>query len=122
MSRSARWTRSASAPSGALAEPYAELREAVKDAPVVCVDQTGWRCAGERRTLWGALTDSCAAFHSAADRHQRELPEPIGASSEEVLLLLPDTPRHGAALLGVSMPTFRRRCESLAAGGVSEGI
>jgi len=65
---------------GALADPYAELREAVKDAPVVCVDETGWRCAGERRTLWAALTDGCAAFHIAADRHERELPELIGAS------------------------------------------
>jgi len=65
---------------GALADPYAELREAVKDAPVVCVDETGWRCAGERRTLWAALTDGFAAFHIAADRHERELPELIGAS------------------------------------------
>jgi transposase len=66
--------------SGALAEPYAELREAVKDAPVICVDETGWRRAGERRTLWGALTDGCAAFHIAADRHEREPPELIGES------------------------------------------
>ncbi len=66
--------------SGALAEPYAALREAVKDAPVLCVDETGWRCAGQRRTLWGALTDSLAAFHIAADRHERELPELIGES------------------------------------------
>ena len=61
---------------GALARPYAELREAVKDAPVLCVDETGWRNAGQKRTLWGALTDSLAAFHIAADRHERELPEP----------------------------------------------
>lgn len=66
--------------SGALAEPYAGLREAVKDASVICVDETGWRCAGQRRTLWGALTDSFAAFHIAADRHERELPELIGES------------------------------------------
>lgn len=64
--------------SAALASPYAELREAVKDAPVLCVDETGWRCAGQRRTLWGALTERCAAFHIAADRHERELPELIG--------------------------------------------
>jgi transposase len=64
--------------SGALAQPYAQLREAVKDAPVVCVDETGWRCAGEHRTLWGALTERFAAFHIAADRHERELPELIG--------------------------------------------
>jgi hypothetical protein len=66
--------------SGALAAPYAELREAVKDAPVLCVDETGWRNAGQKRTLWGALTDSLAAFHIAADRHERELPELIGES------------------------------------------
>jgi transposase len=64
--------------SSALAAPYGELREAVKDAPVVCVDETGWRCAGERRTLWGALSERAAAFHIAADRHERELPELIG--------------------------------------------
>ncbi len=66
--------------SGALAEPYAGLREAVKDAPVICVDETGWRCAGQKRTLWGAITDSLAAFHIAADRHERELPGLIGES------------------------------------------
>lgn len=64
--------------SGALAGPYGDLREAVKDAPVVCVDETGWRQAGERRTLWGALTDHHAAFYIAADRHERELPELTG--------------------------------------------
>ncbi len=66
--------------SGALAEPYAGLREAVKDSPVICVDETGWRCAGQKRTLWGAITDSLAAFHIAADRHERELPGLIGES------------------------------------------
>lgn len=64
--------------SGALATPYAELRAAVKDAPVLYVDETGWRRGGRRRTLWGALTDRHAAFHIAADRHARELPELIG--------------------------------------------
>lgn len=65
--------------SAGLERPYGELREAVKDAPVVCVDETGWRQAGESRTLWGALTDRHAAFHIAADRHVRELPELIGS-------------------------------------------
>ena len=64
--------------SGALAPPYAELREAVKDAPVLFVDETGWRNAGQKRTLWGAVTERSAAFHIAADRHERELPELIG--------------------------------------------
>jgi transposase len=64
--------------SDALAVPYGELREAVKDAAVTCVDETGWRQAGERRTLWGAFTARHAALHIAADRHERELPELIG--------------------------------------------
>ncbi len=64
--------------SAALASPYACLREAVKDAPVLFVDETGWRNAGQKRTLWGAITDTSAAFHIAADRHERELPELIG--------------------------------------------
>lgn len=64
--------------SAALEASYAELREAVKDAPVLCVDETGWRNAGQKRTLWGAITDTHAAFHIAADRHERELPELIG--------------------------------------------
>lgn len=62
----------------ALADPYAELRAAVKDAAVVCVDETGWRQGGQRRTLWGAFTARHAALHIAADRHERELPELIG--------------------------------------------
>jgi transposase len=66
--------------SAAFASPYAELREAVKDAPVLFVDETGWRNAGKKRTLWGAITDTSAAFHIAADRHERELPELIGES------------------------------------------
>jgi len=66
--------------SASLADPYACLREAVKDAPVLCVDETGWRNAGQKRTLWGALTDTHAAFHIAADRHERQLPQLIGES------------------------------------------
>lgn len=63
---------------GALSVPYGELRAQVKDAAVVCVDETGWRQAGERRTLWGAFSQRHAAFHIAADRHERELPELLG--------------------------------------------
>lgn len=63
----------------ALADPYARLREQVKDAAVVCVDETGWRQAGEKRTLWGVFTERHAALAIAADRHERELPELIGA-------------------------------------------
>jgi len=64
--------------SAALADSYLQLRAQVKDAAVVCVDETGWRQAGQKRTLWGAITHQHAAFHIAADRHERELPELIG--------------------------------------------
>ncbi|MEX0992667.1 MAG: transposase [Solirubrobacterales bacterium] len=57
--------------SAGLVGPYGELREQVKDAAVVCVDETGWRQAGEQRTLWGAITERHAAFHIAADRYTR---------------------------------------------------
>ncbi len=41
---------------------------------------------------------------------------------EEVLARLPETPRAGAALLGVSLPTFRRRCDEVAPqAGVGSG-
>jgi len=37
-----------------LAEPHARLAEQIRSAAVVNIDETGWRTAGERRTLWGA--------------------------------------------------------------------
>ncbi len=39
-----------------LAEPYAEALNYVRDAGVVCADETGWRIAGERWWMWGAFT------------------------------------------------------------------
>ena len=42
------------------------------------MDETGWRTAGARRTLWGALTERAAVFRIAPDRHQRELKALLG--------------------------------------------
>jgi hypothetical protein len=56
-----------------LAEPHARLAEQIRSAAVVNIDETGWRTAGERRTLWGALTAQAALFRIAAGRHQREV-------------------------------------------------
>jgi transposase len=56
----------------ALEGAYAHLHERLKQAPAVNIDETGWRTAGERRTLWGALTPRSAVFRIAADRHERE--------------------------------------------------
>ena len=37
----------------ALAGPYTELEQRIKSAPVVNIDETGWKTAGGNRTLWG---------------------------------------------------------------------
>ena len=62
----------------ALAEPYACLHEQIRSAPAVNIDETGWRTAGGKRTLWGALTPTAAAFRIAPDRHQREAKALLG--------------------------------------------
>jgi Transposase IS66 family len=77
-SRSARSTRSASAPAPRWPPHTPSCADRSRDAPVVCVDETGWRQAGERRTLRGAFIARHAAFQIAADRHERELRELIG--------------------------------------------
>src|SRR6266536_6153708 len=44
----------------------------------VNIDETGWRTAGERRTLWAALTERTALFRIAPDRHEREAKALLG--------------------------------------------
>jgi len=62
----------------ALAEPHAGLHEQIRSASAVNVDETGWRTAGARRTLWGALTERAAVFRIARDRHEREAKALLG--------------------------------------------
>jgi transposase len=56
--------------SDALAEPYADLLERVRDASALNADETGWRTAGERRALWGLFTSRHAFFQLARSRHE----------------------------------------------------
>jgi transposase len=63
---------------GALEEPHARLCDHVRSAPAVNIDETGWRTAGGRRTLWGVLTRQEALFRIAPDRHQREAEALLG--------------------------------------------
>src|SRR5450830_1349676 len=56
----------------ALAEPHAQLADQIRAASAVNIDETGWRTAGERRTLWGALTFRAAVFRIAEGRQRRE--------------------------------------------------
>src|SRR5450756_1531419 len=62
----------------ALEEPHARLRDHVRSAPAVNIDETGWRTAGERRTLWGVLSGQEALFRIAAGRHRREAQALLG--------------------------------------------
>jgi transposase len=52
----------------ALAAPHTRLEQELKSALVVNIDETGWKTAGGSRTLWAALTGSCAVFRIAAGR------------------------------------------------------
>ena len=56
----------------ALAAPHTRLEQQIKAASVVNIDETGWKTAGGRRTLWGALTCQTAVFRIAAGRHASE--------------------------------------------------
>jgi transposase len=53
----------------ALAAPHTRLEQEIKSAPVVNIDETGWKTAGDNRTLWGALSGRAAVFRIAAGRH-----------------------------------------------------
>jgi len=62
----------------ALQEPQARLQEQIRSAGAVNVDETGWRTAGGKRTLWGVLTPQAAVFRIAPDRHEREAKALLG--------------------------------------------
>jgi transposase len=62
----------------ALREPHKRLCDAVRGASVVCVDETGWKQAGEKRALWGAFSDSAAALRVAPSRHREEAEALLG--------------------------------------------
>jgi transposase len=62
----------------ALEGAYAHLHEELTQAAAINIDETGWRTAGKRRTLWGMLSASAALFRIAANRHQREAKALLG--------------------------------------------
>ena len=53
----------------ALAGPHTRLEQEIKRSPVVNIDETGWKTAGDNRTLWGALSGRAGVFRIAAGRH-----------------------------------------------------
>jgi transposase len=62
----------------ALREPQERLCDAVRGASVVCVDETGWKQAGEQRFLWGAFSDEAAVMRIAPSRHREEAEALLG--------------------------------------------
>jgi len=65
--------------SAALEGPHERLSASVLAAAALNVDETGWRTAGEGRTLWTATTPEAAIFRVAGDRHRDRLEELIGS-------------------------------------------
>jgi transposase len=59
----------------ALDQPYEDLARRVRRSRALNIDETGWRCRGERRALWGAFTSKIAVYRIAPNRHERELRE-----------------------------------------------
>ena len=54
----------------ALQDPCDDLLERVRAAKALHIDETGWRTAGQRRALWGALSGRHAVLKIAPDRHE----------------------------------------------------
>jgi transposase len=65
--------------SAALAPAHAEAVQAVRDAAVKNVDETGWKLAGGRCWLWAAATATVAAFVIHARRSTAGLRAPCWA-------------------------------------------
>jgi transposase len=64
--------------SAALAPAHAEAVQAVRDAAVKNVDETGWKLAGDRCWLWAAATATVAAFVIHARRSAAGLTALLG--------------------------------------------
>ena len=64
----------------ALAEPVADLEQAVQRAPAAHADETGWREAGQRRWLWVVVTALATVFTLAPSRGRGVIQGLLGAS------------------------------------------
>lgn len=69
-----------------LAGAYDELADAVRDAPVVHADETGWRWPTARRWAWLASTEQIAVYHLAASRSQQIAKQLLGEDFAGILV------------------------------------
>jgi transposase len=64
--------------SAVLADPWAELREAVRRAEVVHADETSWRLRGAQQWLWLAASALYACYRIDPSRSQRAAKDLLG--------------------------------------------
>ena len=64
--------------SAALADPWRELAEAVREAEAVHADETGWRLGAARQWLWLAATSLYACYRIDPSRSQAAAKELLG--------------------------------------------
>jgi len=64
--------------SAVLADPWAELREAIRNADVVHADETTWRLAGAQQWLWVAASALVACYRIDPTRSQAAAKELLG--------------------------------------------
>jgi transposase len=64
--------------SGVLADPWAELREAIGRAEAIHADETTWRLRGAQQWLWLAASALLACYRIDPSRSQRAAKELIG--------------------------------------------
>jgi transposase len=71
--------------SAALAPAHQEAIEAVRQAPVKCVDETGWKQAGRKRWLWAAATTTVTVFIIDVFRNVTALRKLLGPTLRGIL-------------------------------------
>jgi transposase len=71
--------------STALAPAHQEAVEAVRQAPVKYVDETGWKQAGRKRWLWAAATSTVVVFLIDVFRNITALRKLIGPTLQGIL-------------------------------------
>ncbi|MCA1680526.1 MAG: IS66 family transposase [Actinobacteria bacterium] len=64
--------------SRALADPWAELRDAVRQADAVYADETSWRLRGQTNWLWVAASALLACYRIDPSRSQRAAKDLLG--------------------------------------------
>ena len=76
----------------ALQTPYKQAEQAVREAPVKNVDETGWSLAGKLCWLWLAVTNSVAFFKICTGRGREALRQLLGSDSGTQRYQFPRSP------------------------------